>query len=53
MDFEEKKQALKNFLMELAEKDVLVAFSGGVDSSLMLRLCCECAKEKGTKLSRS
>ena len=50
MNYEEKKQALKDYLLELAEKDVLVAFSGGVDSSLMLRLCCECAKEKGTKV---
>ena len=33
MDFEEKKQALKNYLLELAEKDVLVAFSGGVTST--------------------
>ena len=50
MDYEEKKQALKAYLLELAEKDVVVAFSGGVDSSLMLRLCCEAAKQKGTKV---
>lgn len=50
MEYEEKKQALKAYLMELAEKDVLVAFSGGVDSSLMLRLCCDAAKQKGTKV---
>ena len=50
MDYEEKKQALKAYLLELAEKDMVVAFSGGVDSSLLLRLCCEAAKEKGTKV---
>ena len=50
MEYEEKKQALKAYLLELAEKDVVVAFSGGVDSSLMLRLCCDAAKQKGTKV---
>ena len=50
MCYEEKKQALKAYMLELAEKNVLVAFSGGVDSSLMLRLACEAAQKKGTKV---
>jgi len=50
MNYEEKKQALKNYLLELATKDIVVAFSGGVDSSLLLRLCCEAAKQTGSKV---
>ena len=51
MDYEEKKQALKAYLHELAQSDLAVAFSGGVDSSLLLFLCCEAALEKGTKVT--
>lgn len=32
------------------EHDVMVAFSGGVDSSLILKLACESAKQKGSKV---
>lgn len=31
-------------------QDVMVAFSGGVDSSLLLKLACESAKESGKKV---
>ncbi len=48
MGYEEKKKALKAYLSQLAEKDLVVAFSGGVDSSLLLVLCSKMAKEKGT-----
>ena len=51
MDYEEKKQALKAYLHELCQDNVMVAFSGGVDSSLLLSLCCEAAKENGTKVT--
>ena len=50
MDYNEKKQLLKTYLQTLAQHDLVVAFSGGVDSSLLLRLCCEAAKERGTKV---
>ncbi len=50
MNYEEKKQALKNYLLELAAKDIVVAFSGGVDSSLLLYMCCEAARKTGSKV---
>ena len=51
MDYEEKKRSLKAYLFDLAQNDLAVAFSGGVDSSLLLFLCCEAAKENGTKVT--
>ena len=50
MDYEKKKRALQDYLLELTKHDVAVAFSGGVDSSLLLYLCCEAAKQNGTKV---
>ena len=50
MDTTSKIEALKAYLRELAEKDVAVAFSGGVDSSLLLYLCCEAARQTGSKI---
>lgn len=50
MNYIEKKTALLSYLKELAGKDSMVAFSGGVDSSLLLRLCCDAAKDTGRKV---
>ena len=50
-DYEQKKKTLEAHLLELAESDIVVAFSGGVDSSLLLMLCCKAAREKGTKVT--
>ena len=36
----EKREALKQFMAEKAKAPVCVAFSGGVDSSLILKLAC-------------
>ena len=47
---EEKKRCLKSLMKEYAEKDVCVAFSGGVDSSLVLVLACEAARETKKKV---
>lgn len=46
--YEEKKTALFEELKEITKQDMVLAFSGGVDSSLLLKLCCEAAKGKGT-----
>ena len=50
-DYEQKKKTLEAHLLELAESDIVVAFSGGVDSSLLLMLCCKAARERGTKVT--
>lgn len=47
---EEKRRILTDKLNEYAKKDVCLAFSGGIDSSLLLRLCKEAADRQGTKL---
>lgn len=48
MTFDEKKKKLLGFMDGYAKKDCVIAFSGGVDSSLLLRLACERAKDYGT-----
>ena len=47
---EEKRRVLKEILSEYATKDVCLAFSGGIDSSLLLKLCQEAANKQGTKV---
>lgn len=47
---EAKKQKLREILKEYCRKDVCVAFSGGVDSSLLLVMACEAAKLSGAKV---
>ena len=46
----EKKENLLRKMSLYAAQDVMVAFSGGVDSSLLLKLACEAAKDKGKKV---
>lgn len=46
----EKKKMLQRRLSEYCRKDVCVAFSGGVDSSLLLVMACEAAEQAGTKV---
>lgn len=48
--FTKKAESLKNHLNHLAKKDIMVAFSGGVDSSLLLKILCQEAKEHHTKV---
>lgn len=50
MDASGKFQALEAYLSELLHEDVAVAFSGGVDSSLLLRMCSEAAARHGTRV---
>lgn len=47
---EEKKQRLKELLDEYTKGNVCLAFSGGIDSSLILKLAQEAADRHGTKL---
>lgn len=48
--YEEKKEKLKHQLEEYAKEDMIVAFSGGVDSSLILKIACEAARKTGRKV---
>lgn len=50
MTYEEKRTLLYEKMTEYAKKDVCVAFSGGVDSSLLLKLAKECADKTGRKV---
>ena len=45
-EYEEKCIALRTSIEQLAVKDMVVAFSGGADSSLLLKLACEAAGRK-------
>lgn len=47
---EEKLQRLKLLLKEYTKEDICLAFSGGIDSSLLLKLCSQFAKENGTNV---
>lgn len=47
VEFEGKKAALRQKMKEYAREDLIVAFSGGVDSSLLLKLACDAARETG------
>ena len=44
---EEKRKRLEQWMSMHADQDVCVAFSAGVDSSLILKLACEAAKRTG------
>lgn len=43
-DFELKCQKLTNLIENYTKNDIVIAFSGGVDSSLLLKIACESAK---------
>lgn len=47
---ENKRQKLKNHLHQLTREDTCIAFSGGVDSSLLLYLLSETAREHNTSV---
>lgn len=45
-----RKEELIRLLKKYTEEDCMVAFSGGVDSSVLLKLACQAAAGKGTKV---
>ncbi len=48
--FEERVEKLNQHIASLCSEDVIVAFSGGVDSSLVLKLAAEKAKANNSKV---
>ena len=44
------RKKLLDLMAEYAGQDIMVAFSGGVDSSVLLKLACDIAKERGTRV---
>lgn len=46
----EKKKRLKERIRQYVRQDVMVAFSGGTDSSLLLKMVCEAAQETGKEV---
>lgn len=50
MTYEEKKQKLQEQMLVYAQGDMLVAFSGGVDSSLILKLAVQAVAKTGHKV---
>lgn len=48
--YEEKKEKLLALMDEYGRSGVCLAFSGGVDSSLLLKLACDSAKKHGAVL---
>lgn len=48
--YKERCSRLKDILKEVTKENVMLAFSGGVDSSLLLKLLCQAAKETGRQV---
>jgi len=48
--YPERKENLLKKMSGYAAQDVMVAFSGGADSSLLLKLACEAARESGRRV---
>lgn len=51
-EYEEKKRNLKKQMQVYTKEKCMVAFSGGVDSSILLKLACESADEEQNTQSR-
>ncbi len=51
-EYEEKKRKLKKQMQVYTKEKCMVAFSGGVDSSILLKLACESSDEEQNTQSR-
>jgi uncharacterized protein len=49
-NYDDKQSALLERMSEYTKSDVILAFSGGVDSSLLLKLLCQAAETNQTKV---
>ena len=49
-DYFRKKKLLLQIMKDFSKEDIVVAFSGGVDSSLLLKIACNFARESGKKV---
>ncbi len=47
---DKRKKALFTAMEKYCREDTAVAFSGGADSSLLLKLACECATKQGNEV---
>ncbi|MFV0520128.1 MAG: ATP-dependent sacrificial sulfur transferase LarE [Lachnospirales bacterium] len=50
MDYKEKSEKLLEDIKNYCDDNIVIAFSGGIDSSLLLKLACDISKEKGNKV---
>lgn len=50
MTYEQKTERLGEIMDQLTQKDLCLAFSGGVDSSLLLKMAADLASKKGTRV---
>jgi len=50
ISYKEKYHKLISKMEEYAAQDIVIAFSGGVDSSLLLKLACKAAEKTGKKV---
>ena len=48
--YQQKKDIIRRNMLQYGDEDLVVAFSGGVDSSLLLKLACAAAQETGKKV---
>ena len=48
--FRQKRDNLLRQIDSYTDKDIIIAFSGGVDSSLLLKLACDNAHKKNTNV---
>lgn len=49
-NYTQKKDLLRKRMAEYMAEDVIIAFSGGVDSSLLLKLACDASRATGRKV---